>query len=62
MEVFVLKSLERLRSESSRRDTEFREAADLVIRASTPLGSVRTADSASVQQRAGDEPGASTRR
>jgi len=32
MEVFVLKSLERLRSESSRRDTEFRDAADLVIR------------------------------
>ncbi len=32
MEVFVLKSLERLRSESSRRDTEFRDAADLIIR------------------------------
>jgi hypothetical protein len=35
MEVFVLKSLEKLRADSSRRDTEFREAADLVIRACT---------------------------
>ncbi len=32
MEVFVLKSLERLRADSSRRDTDFRDAADLVIR------------------------------